>query len=160
MSKTYNPRNYHNQPLAVIELADGTKWSVRYPRASDRHLLTDISQAQRKRLEAFQASLKTWQEDLQARAAAAVAESGDPEAGDRLIDEAEPPVENPDDLTIDYWHAEVLAAFITPTVGAGEVLERLGEEYDLDFLYERHAELMDTLEGTAAKKRVRQGERR
>ena len=60
MSKTYNPRNYHNQPLAVIELADGTKWSVRYPRASDRHLLTDISQAQRKRLADFMETTKAW----------------------------------------------------------------------------------------------------
>ena len=160
MSKTYNPRNYHNQPLAVIELADGTKWSVRYPRASDRHLLTDISQAQRKRLADFMETTKAWEKELHDRAVAAVEETGDPEAGDRLIDAAEPPFENPEDLTIDWWHAEALAAFITPAVGAGEVLERLGEEYDLDFLYERHAELMDTLEGTAAKKRVRQGERR
>ena len=155
MSQTYNPRDYHDRPLAAISFEDGTRWIIRYPKASDRHLLADIGQQQRKRLDAFKASLESWKNELHDQAVAAVNETGDPEAGDRLIDAAEPPVENPDDLTMDFWHAEVLAAFISPTVTPAEVLDRLGNEYDLDFLYERHAELMDVLEGAAAKKRIR-----
>ena len=155
MTRTYNPRDNHDRPLATIGFADGAKWVIRFPKAADRHLLADIGRRQRARLEAFRTQLKEWEQELHDKATAAVEATGDKDAGERSIEEAEPPVENPEDLTVEYWHAEVLAAFISPEVSPEDVLDRLGNEYDIDFLYERHAELMDTLEGSAAKKRVR-----
>lgn len=158
MSEPYKAANYHDHALKVIPFSDGSKWTIRKPKASDRHLLTDIGQKQRKRHEAFAAELDAWKEDMKARALAATEASGDDDDGRRVIEDEESPLEVPDHLTVEYWHAEVLAAFISPTHTPEEVLAQLGDnEYDLDFMFERHAELMDTMEGGAAKKRVRGG---
>lgn len=151
MTKTYKPREYHDRPLFVIEFGDGSSWKVRYPKISDVDMLSDLQDAQKQRFMAHVDALKAKAEEAR-KAAEAGGEEGDA-AARALI--ASQPETDPEDVRKEYLHAEVLAAFISPSVTASEVLRRLGEEYDLDFLYERHEELMQTLTGDAAKKRLR-----
>ena len=151
MSKTYNPREYHNRPLANIELADGTVWRIRQPKVQDLDMMDELRQAQVQRFQDHRDHLLALAEEARAKA-----EDGnaDGDAAAREVLSAQPD-EDPDDVSRPYLHAEVLAAFITPEVSPSEVLRRLGEEYDLDFLYERHEELLQALSGDAAKKRMR-----
>lgn len=152
MTRTYSPREYHNRPLCTIELKDGTTWRIRYPKTADLDVITDLHEAQKNR---FRAHV----EDLRDRAEAArleAEEAGeeDSDAAARALIDAQPDLD-PDDVRHEYLVSEVLAAFITPEVTPAEVLSRIGNEYDLDFLYERHEELLQTLTGDAAKKRLR-----
>ena len=151
MAKTYNPREYHDRPLCVIELADGAKWSVRYPKIQDVDLLQELRQAQIDRFNARLSALKEQAEEARL-AAERGGQDGDKAARDLIESQ---PDEDPEDCRKEYMHAEVLAAFIKPSVSPSEVLERIGQEYDLDFLYERHEELLQALSGDAAKKRMR-----
>lgn len=151
MTKTYKPRDYHDRPLCVIELEDGGTWRVRYPKVSDLDMLAELRETQTARFQAHMDHLKALAEEAR-KAAEVGGEDGDRAA--RALIDAQPDAD-PEDVRKEYLHAEVLAAFITPEVSASEVLRRLGADYDLDFLYERHEELMQTLTGDAAKKRVR-----
>ena len=149
--KTYKAREYHDRPLFSIELEDGTTWRVRYPKVSDLDMLGEMREAQKARFQGHVDHLKAIAEEARV-AAEAGGEDGD--AAARAILAAQPD-EDPEDTRKEYLHAEVLAAFIAPAVSASEVLRRIGDEYDLDFLYERHEELMQVLTGDAAKKRLR-----
>ena len=149
--KTYKAREYHDRPLFSIELEDGTTWRVRYPKVSDLDMLAQLRETQTARFQAHMDRLKALAEEARV-AAEAGGEDGDRAA--RALIDAQPDAD-PEDVRKEYLHAEVLAAFISPAVTAAEVLRRIGDEYDLDFLYERHEELMQTLTGNAAKKRLR-----
>ena len=151
MTKTYKPRDYHDRPLCVIELEDGGTWRVRYPKVSDLDMLAELRETQTARFQAHMDRLKALAEEARV-AAEAGGEDGDRAA--RALIDAQPDAD-PEDVRKEYLHAEVLAAFITPGVSASEVLRRLGTDYDLDFPYERHEELMQALTGDAAKKRLR-----
>ena len=149
--KTYKAREYHDRSLFSIELEDGTTWRVRYPKVSDLDMLAQLRETQTARFQAHMDRLKALAEEARV-AAEAGGEDGDRAA--RALIDAQPDAD-PEDVRKEYLHAEVLAAFISPAVTAAEVLRRIGDEYDLDFLYERHEELMQALTGDAAKKRLR-----
>jgi hypothetical protein len=149
--KVYKAREYHDRPLCTIEFEDATSWRIRYPRIQDVDALAELQKAQVARFQARVDALKARAEEARVAAEAGGTEAD--KAGRDLL--ASQPDEDPEDVSKAYLHAEVLAAFITPPVSPSEVLKRLGEEYDLDFMYERHEELMQALSGDAAKKRMR-----
>lgn len=149
--KTYNPREYHNRPLTLIELEDGTSWRIRQPKLQDLDMLSELQQAQAARFMAHRDRLLALAEEARA-AAEAGGEDGDTAA--RALSAAQSDAD-PEGISRPYLHAERLAAFIVPEVTPAEVLRRLAGEYDLDFLYECHEELMQALSGDAAKKRMR-----
>jgi len=152
MTKTYKPREYHDRPLCVIEFGDGTAWRIRYPKISDLDVLSEMHDAQKARFQAHMDAMRERAEEARLAAEAAGAEDGDAAARALLADQSDL---DPEDVRREYLVAEVLAAFISPEVTPSEVLRRIGEEYNLDFLHERHEELLQTLTGDAAKKRLR-----
>lgn len=148
---TYRPRDYHDRPLAVIEFEDGSSWRIRQPKIQDVDMLSDLQKAQSARFQARVDALKAKAEE--ARLAAEAGGTDGDAAGRALLDAQSD--DSYEDLSKAYLHAEVLAAFIRPEVSPAEVLRRLGDEYDLDFMFERHEELVQALSGDAAKKRMR-----
>lgn len=148
MAREINVTQFHNEPIAVIKGIPGLPgetWRVRQPTPADRMAVRAAYTAHRRRITDYAAKIA---EEAEVKADAA---EGDPDTEARAyIEEAADEELIPEECTIDYMNAAILAVYVTPEVEASLLLDKLGPGLVNELLLE----INQVFSGDAAKKKL------
>lgn len=144
MTRVIKLKQYHNDPVAEIELPDGGKWIIRQPLESDYFRMQDV-------IRDYQKRVTEYSKELAARAEKLTEEAGTDDAGRKLIEEEGDEDRIPIECTVRYLSAAIVAVFVEPKETPETVLEVLGP----GVINEIRAEIEEILDGEAAKKKIR-----
>lgn len=144
MTRVIKLKQYHNDPVAEIEMPDGSRWTVRQPLEADYFRMQDV-------IKAYQKKVTDYSKELAGRAEKATEEAGTDDAGRKLIEEEGDEDRIPIECTVRYLSAAIVAVFVEPKQTPEAILEALGP----GVINEIRAELEEILDGEAAKKKIR-----